>query len=305
MDAPRPFDPRRQRLARDRAARKAVSGADFLFTRVAADLAERLSAVNRRFDLALDLGGRDGLIAHAFAADPAAAAHVGQVITADPSPAFAERAPGPALAAQPDSLPFADASLDLVVAPLSLHWVNDLPGALIQIRRALRPDGLFLGTLFGGRTLTELRQCLVEAEAELTGGAGARIAPFADAADMGRLLQRAGFALPVADSDVITVRYGDPFRLLRDLQAMGETAVGLAGPRPPLPRAAIARAMALYAVRFADPDGRVRATFEVITATGWAPHDSQQKPLRPGSARSRLADALGVEEKSAGEKPHE
>ncbi len=200
-----------------------------------------------------------------------------------------------------ERLPFRDESLDLMVSSLALHWTNDLPGALVQIRRALRPDGLFIGSLFGGATLTELRQSLIQAESELTGGAGARISPFADTPDTAALLQRAGFALPVADIDRVQASYGHPLQLLRDLRAMGEGNV--LAVRGPLPRRVLARACELYIERFSRPDGRVTATFEIITMTGWSPHPDQQQPLRPGSARMRLADALGVREQSAGEKP--
>jgi SAM-dependent methyltransferase len=207
-----------------------------------------------------------------------------------------ENRAGPRLVADEERLPFADESLDLVVSILSLHWTNDLPGALAQIRRTLRPDGLFLGAFLGGATLTELRQCLLQAEAEIAGGAGPRVSPFADALDAASLLQRAGFALPVADTDRVTVRYSHPLKLLQDLRAMGETGVLVDRPKRPLTRAVLGRACELYVERFSDPDGRVRATFEIVTATGWSPHESQQKPLKPGSARMRLADALGVKE---------
>jgi hypothetical protein len=179
--------------------------------------------------------------------------------------------------------------------------VNDLVGALIQIRLALRPDGLFLGALLGGATLTELRGCLLAAESELRGGAGPRVSPFLDAHDAAGLLQRAGFALPVADVDTLTVRYGHPLSLMADLRAMGETNVLVERPRAPLTRAILGRAAELYLERFAGPDGRIVATFEIITLTGWATHPEQQQPLRPGSAKMRLADALGVVERGAGE----
>jgi hypothetical protein len=168
---------------------------------------------------------------------------------------------------------------------------------LVQIRRALKPDGLFLGAFLGGSTLTELRQCLLQAEAEIAGGAGPRVSPFADALDAAGLLQRAGFALPVADTDRVTVRYAHPLKLLQDLRAMGETGVLIDRPKNPLTRAVLARAFELYVEKFSDPDGRVRATFEIVTATGWAPHESQQKPLKPGSAKMRLADALHARER--------
>ena len=200
-----------------------------------------------------------------------------------------------------ERLPFTDASVDLVVSLLSLHWTNDLPGALAQIRRALKPDGLFLGALFGGASLQELRWALTEAELELTGGAGPRVSPFADAADGANLLQRAGFALPVSDIDRVTVRYADPLRLMADLRAMGETGVLAERPRP-LTRAVLGRAVDLYRSRYGEPDGRVRATFEIVSLAGWAPHPDQQKPLRPGSAKMRLADALKTRERPAGER---
>jgi SAM-dependent methyltransferase len=212
------------------------------------------------------------------------------------------RAQGPRIVADEARLPLADESVDLVVSALSLHWVDDLVGAMIQIRRALKPDGLFLGALFGGATLTELRQCLTEAEVDLTGGAGPRVSPFLDAYDGAALLQRAGFALPVSDVDTLTVRYDHPLKLLADLRAMGETSVLHDRPGRPLTRRVLARACELYAERFASPDGRVTATFEIVTLTGWAPHPDKQQPLRPGSAKMRLADALHTTERSAGEK---
>ncbi len=202
--------------------------------------------------------------------------------------------------ADEERLPFAPDSLDLVVSLLGLHWTNDLVGALIQIRRALRPDGLFIGAFLGGATLTELRQCLLEAEDEVIGGAGPRVSPFADGLDAGALLQRAGFALPVADVDRLVVRYRHPLRLMADLRAMGETNALVERPRRPLTRPVLARAFALYQERFGLADGRVPATFEIITATGWAPHASQQVALKPGSAKMRLADALGVTEHKLG-----
>ncbi len=187
-----------------------------------------------------------------------------------------------------------------MVSTLALHWTNDLPGALIQVRRALKPDGLFIGAIFGGATLTELRQALMQADSELSGGAGPRISPFADVLDAAALLQRAGFALPVADVDRVQVGYADPMALIADLRAMGETNV--LAERRPISKPVLARAREVYAERFARPDGRITATFEIVTMTGWAPHPSQQQPLRPGSAKMRLADALGVKEQDAGEK---
>jgi SAM-dependent methyltransferase len=209
------------------------------------------------------------------------------------------------IVADEEALPFRDASLDLVVSALALQFVNDLPGALVQVRRALRPDGLFLAAVLGGETLTELRQSFAAAEAEVEGGVSPRVAPFADLRDMGALLQRAGFALPVTDVERLTVRYSSPFILMGELRRMGATNVLVQRRRVPLRRATLKRMAEIYAERFSDPDGKVRATFEIIWLSGWAPHESQQKPLRPGSAQARLADALGTREIGAGEKAGE
>ena len=261
----------------------------------------RLETILRRFPVAVDLGARNS---HFFKAlsDSDARANVDWVIETDLSARMLEGRGTPRVVVDEERLPFGDASLDLVVSTLALHWTNDLVGALIQIRRALRPDGLFLGAIFGGATLTELRQCLLAAEAELSDGASMRVSPFADAIDAAGLLQRAGFALPVADVDRVKVRYASPLALLQDLRRMGETSVLLDRARKPLTRRVLFRAMELYGERFAEPDGRVPATFEIVSITGWAPHESQQKPLRPGSAKMRLADALGVKEQPAGDK---
>jgi SAM-dependent methyltransferase len=195
------------------------------------------------------------------------------------------------------------APYDLIVSVLGLHAVNDLPGALAQIRGALKPDGLFLGALFGGETLTELRQSLAAAESEVLGGLSPRVAPFADVRDLGGLLQRAGFALPVADVERTVIRFSDFAALVRELRLMGETNALTERLRKPMPRAMLAAAVAHYAAHFADPDGKLRATFDIVYLTGWAPHESQPQPLKPGSARSRLAQALGTREESTGEKP--
>src|SRR5947209_16243296 len=208
-----------------------------------------------------------------------------------------ERPPSPlSIVADEEALPFGSESFDLIVSGLSLQWANDLPGALVQIRRALAPDGLFLAALVGGQSLTELRTALTAAEAELTGGASPRVAPFADVRDLGALLQRVGFALPVTDVEPTIVRYASMFALMGDLRAMGATNALCERSRVPLRRAILLRAAETYADRFADADGRIRATFEIVWLSGWAPHESQQKPLAPGSARVRLADALNVSE---------
>ncbi len=295
---PRLFDRALHRRRLDRAAGRYEG---FLKRRAADDLVARLEAVRRDFPFAVDLGARDRAFTRALAASDAAG-RVGLLVETDASAAMLAGRGGPRLVADEERLPFAPASLDLVVSSLALHWTNDLVGALIQIRQALRPDGLFLGAMLGGATLTELRQALTEAELELTGGAGPRVSPFADALDAAGLLQRAGFALPVADVDRVTVRYDHMLRLIADLRAMGETGALVEGAGRPLARAVVARAAQLYAERFAGEDGRIVATFEIVTLTGWAPHPDQPKPLPRGSAKMRLADALGVRERSAGEK---
>ena len=246
-----------------------------------------LEALVRDWPGAAELSAQPGAFAAALA-ESAAADRVGPVKTVGDRAARA----GPGAA----PIDLADGSQDLIVSLMSLHWANDLPGALSQIRRALKPDGLFLGTLLGAGTLKELRAVLTEAELEARGGAEARVSPFADGFDGAALLQRAGFALPVADVDRVTVRYPDLLALFRDLRAMGETNAVLERRRVPTRRDVLLRAAALYAERFADPRGRIVASFQVITMTAWAPHASQQKPLRPGSASARLADALHTRE---------
>jgi SAM-dependent methyltransferase len=294
---PRLFDRALHRRRLDRAAR-GYGGADFLKRRAAEDIVDRLAAIQRVFPLAVDLGARNGAFAEALAASDAAA-KVGALIEADLSAAMLAGRGGARVALDEERLPFADESLDLVVSVLALHWTNDMVGTLIQVRRCLKPDGLFVGAILGGATLTELRQCLLQAEAELAPGVGPRVSPFADAYDGAALLQRAGFALPVSDVDRVTVRYAHPLKLLADLRAMGETNVLVERPTTPLTRAILARTFALYQERFGEADGRIRATFEIVTLTGWSPHPDQQKPLKPGSAKMRLADALGVVEHKA------
>ena len=294
------FDRALHRARLDRAAPD-YAAADFLKERAAGDVVMRLETILRRFPVAVDLGARNGHFFKALSASDARA-NIDTLIEADLSGRMLRGRNTLRVVADEERLPFGDGTLDLVVSTLSLHWTNDLVGALIQIRRALRPDGLFVGAIFGGATLTELRQCLLAAESELTDGASMRVSPFADAIDAAGLLQRAGFALPVADVDRVKVRYAHPIKLLQDLRAMGETSVLLDRSRKPLSRKVLFRAMELYVERFAEPDGKVPATFEIVSVTGWAPHESQQKPLRPGSAKMRLADALGVKEQPAGDK---
>jgi SAM-dependent methyltransferase len=279
----------------DRAA-TGFAQAQFLRDRAIEDTIETLSAINRQFDVALDMGARDGGFGRALAGTPAAG-KIGLLIEGDLSPRLSAQQNGPArLTMDEEALPFGDDSLNLIVSSLALHNVNDLPGVLVQVRRALRPDGLFIGTLFGGETLKELRGCLMEAELEVRGGYGPRIAPYAESPDLIDLLKRTGFNMPVVDSDRVTVSYEHPLRLMADLRAMGESNVLHQRPRKGLNRAIIEKMCALYFERFADEEGRVPATFEIITLSGWKAHDSQQKPLRPGSAKMRLADALGVKE---------
>jgi SAM-dependent methyltransferase len=266
---PRLFDRGLHRRRLDRAA-VSYAQADFLKRRAAQDVAERLEPIMRDFAVAVDLGARNGAFREALA-QSGAADRVGLLVETDLSAAMLAGRPGPRIVADEERLPFAPASLDLAVSTLALHWTNDVVGALIQIRRALKPDGLFIGAFLGGVTLTELRQSLVAAEAELLGGAGTRVSPFADAPDAASLLQRAGFVQPVADIDRVTVTYEHPLRLLADLRQMGETNV-LAERHPRrLTRALLARTCEIYAERFGAPDGRVPATFEILTLTGWTP----------------------------------
>lgn len=280
------FDPAliRRRITRARRA----GFADFLLGRVLDDLEDRLATVTRPFPLALDLGTPLPELAERLRAS----GRVERLVRLSP---VAEGGEG--VVGDPEMLPFGTAArFDLVVSALALQHVNDLPGALVQVRRALKPDGLFLAGLLGGATLTELRQAFLQAESETEGGASPRVAPFAELRDLGGLLQRAGFALPVVDADTVTVRYGDPFSLMRDLRAMGLTNALHHRRRSPLRRATLMRAAEIYAERFSDADGRLRATFEILWLSGWAPHESQQKPLKPGSAKVRLAEALGTAE---------
>jgi SAM-dependent methyltransferase len=283
------FDHALADVRRRRAHRMAVAGAAFLYRAVAADVAERLAAVKRRFALAIEIGSPLPVLA--------ATGQVDRIVRLD---RIAET--GPEVVGDAELLPFAPESLDLAVSVLTLHATNDLPGALAQMRRALKPDGLFLAAFLGGDTLIELREAFAMAEAEVSGGASPRIAPFTDVRTAGALMQRAGFALPVTDQDRHIVRYASALHLMRDLRAMGLTNTLVERDRRPLRRAVLMRTIDIYGERFADPDGRVRATFEIVSLSGWTPHESQQQPLRPGSARMRLADALGTDEQPAGEK---
>lgn len=279
------FDPRALAARRQRA--RHLGPETFLLDRVAEDLADRLGAVKRQFALAADIGTPADSVSRALKGSPM----IGRLMAFGPG----ERADVAAVI-DPEALPFAPSSLDLAVSGLAWQTVNDLPGLLTQIRRALRPDGLLLAALFSSGTLQELREAFAVAESDTLGGISPRVAPFADLRDLGALLQRAGFALPVTDVDRVVVRYGDPLSLLHDLRRMGAANPLTDRLRRPLLRKTLVRAFEVYAERFSDPDGRLRATFEICWISGWAPHDSQQQPLRPGSAKMRLADALKVPE---------
>lgn len=270
------FDPALLALRRERARRTRF--ADFLHRRAAEEVSERLREINRPFRDAAVIG-------------PAAALWA-EIIGK----------PGARLVEDAEVLDLREGAHDLVVHGLALHWANDPVGQLVQARRALRPDGLLLAALFGGETLGELRQALAQAEVETLGGLSPRVAPMGEIRDLGGLLQRAGFALPVADSLTFDVTYPSALHLMHDLRAMGETNAMTDRLRRPMRREMLARAAAIYAARFPAGDGRVRARFDVIFLTGWAPSPDQPQPLRPGSARARLADALGTVERSAGER---
>ena len=301
-DAMLVFDRALLRRRRDRAARGSdFARADFLAREVADRLADRLLDIQERFPRALELGCRGGALATQL---DDGRGGIETLIRLELSPAMASLAarthPAPVAVADEERLPVRGGAFDLVVSNLALHWVNDLPGALIQARRVLRPNGLLLASLLGGETLVELRDVLLRAEAEVSGGAAPRVSPFADLRDMGGLLQRAGFALPVVDSDRITVTYPHLFALLAELRAMGETSVLLERSRRPLPRPVLLRAASLYQEMFGDADGRIPATFQILYLHGWAPHASQPRPLKPGSAALRLAEALETVETVVG-----
>ncbi|GHF10543.1 SAM-dependent methyltransferase [Kordiimonas sediminis] len=264
--------------ARRRRGQSMDHDGDFLCRHIADGLLERLDEINRDFTLALDHGGNF---------TPFAQLPDGCTPTVQ-SPVR----PDADIQEDEEFLPVEQGSFDLVLSNLVMHSINDLPGTLIQINRALKPDGLFLGSLFGGETLTELRQSFLQAEAKITGGAAPRVAPFGDIRDLGALLQRAGFALPVADSERLTVTYDHPVKLLHDLRAMGETNILFDRSRKPLRRDVLMAAFDHYIKKYAQPDGRIFATFDIVYLTGWHPHESQQKPLKPGTGKVSLGDAL-------------
>jgi SAM-dependent methyltransferase len=263
------FDRHAWRLHRDRAARD--NCVEFLHAEIANRLADRLDDVRRQFRAALDLGTHKGSLSRVLAHR----AEVGTLVAADPAFAFLACADGTRVVADPEFVPFRDGSFDLVASVLVLHWVADLPGALVQLRRVLRPGGLFLAAMFGGSTLVELRTALLEAELIEEGGASPRVSPAAELADVAALLLRTGFAMPVADAEKITVTYPDPLALMHDLRGMGETNALSARRRTSLRRQTLARAAVLYTERFGLPDGRIPATFEILFLTGWASEGRQ------------------------------
>ncbi len=283
------FDRRLLRQRRDRAARQGA--VDFLFAEVTERLMERLDIVKRVFPCVLDLGCAHGQLSEKLKKRQGTA----YVVGADSSFSLAKKNAN-GIVADAEMLPFKVSSFDAIVSNLDLHWVNDLPGALIQIRQILKPDGLFLAAMLGGESLKELRQSMMEAEVQVTGGASPRVSPFADLRDMGGLMQRAGFALPVVDSDVITVDYSHPLKLMQDLRGMGASNATYNRLLKPTRRAVIMEAANIYQKKFSNDNQSVSATFQVIYMIGWSPHESQQQPLKPGSAKARLADALKVRE---------
>ena len=287
-------------LLRKRRARFAheVRAREFLIAHVAREIAERVEIILRKFPLALDLGAYRGLLGRTVENLPS----VGEIMYAESTLAYAELCPRPALVCDEDLLPFRDASFNLIVSGLALHRVNDLSGALVQIRRALKPDGLFMAAALGGRALIELRQALLAAEGELDGGASPRVTPFGDVREYGALLQRVGFAMPVADAETLEVIYSSPRELMREVRALGGGNVLMARSKTPLSRRTLERAEEIYRELHGTPDGKVTATFEFVFMSGWAPDASQQKPLKPGSAVQRLADALNTDEQPAGDR---
>jgi SAM-dependent methyltransferase len=285
---PAVFDRRLLRRRRERVA-PALGGFDFLIREAALRLVERLGDVRRAFPLALELGCHTGQLAAALRGS----AQIGRLIQTDVAHAMVRQTAGERLVADEEALPFGRGCLDLVLSCFSLHWVNDLPGTLAQIRYALKPDGLFLAIMPGGTTLFELRESLMRAELEVAGGAGQRVSPFLDVRDAGMLLQRTGFALPVVDADTVTVTYDHPLRLLAELRGMGE-ASALAQPGRGLGRSTLALACEIYSDLFGDDADRIPATFQLLTLSGWAPDPTQPQPIRRGSGQVHLAAALGV-----------
>ena len=284
------FDRKSVKLHRDRAAKNLMAN-DFLLVESAERLVERLEDFTRSFPVALDLGCHGGEIVRCLSGRGA----IRTFIQTDLSFSMANLARNQhklTVVCDEEALPFSDSHFDLILSNLTLHWVNDLPGTLIQIRRMLKPDGLFLAALLGGETLNQLRTALFEAEIELEGGLSPRVSPLIDVRDLGNLMTRAGFSLPVVDSDTVTVSYSDPLKLLRDLRGMGETNANNDRRRAFSRSGTILRACEIYLDKFSNSDGQIPATFEILTMTAWAPSPNQQKPLRPGTAVHSLADVL-------------
>lgn len=293
------FERNAVRLHRDRAAHL-LNEHDFLFAEVADRLTERLDDVKRSFPLALDIGCHGGEVAKSLTQGTHSRGQIETLIQCDPSPAMAKKAEreahGISFSADEEFLPVKPGSFDLVMSSLSLHWANDLPGALVQIRRSLKPDGLFLAAMLGEGTLQELRTALMAAEMEVEMGMSPRVSPYATVQDLGGLLQRAGFTMPVVDTESITVSYPEMFKLMHDLRGMGETGAVSGRRKTFTRRATMMRAAEIYFEKFAGQDdcgeGRIPATFDIIYLTAWSPHPDQQKPLKPGSATTSLIDAL-------------
>lgn len=286
--ARQPIDRRILKMRRNRHAGHA-EGCDFLLRRVTEDFAERLQIVQRDFDTVLELGAHHGPLGRIIAQLP----NIGNVVATDHAARLLAKARGHRVACDEEALPFAGGQFDAAVSGLSLQFVNDLPGTLAQVRAALKPDGLLLAALIGGETLKELREAWLIAEEEISGGASPRVLPFVDVRQLGALAQRAGFALPVVDNDVMTVTYASPLALMGELRSMGASNCLTARRRVPVTRGLLMRAAEIYAARYATADGRIPATFEIITLTAWVPDESQPKPLRPGSAQISLTQVLG------------
>ena len=290
------FDRLLVRQHRDRSADR-FNDYNFLFTEIADRLVDRLNDIKRRFTLILDLGGHDGYMSRVRASRDARAT----ILVCDLSHRLLKQAQGLKVVADEEWLPFADQRFDLVLSNLSMHWINDLPGALIQIHRTLKPDGFFLGSMFGGQTLGELRHVLMETELHYYRGSAPRISPFADVRDAGSLLQRAQLSLPVVDTETVTVTYESLYHLMLDLRGMGETNALLMRSKQPISKAFFAHAARHYQTLFGTSDGRIIASFQILYLAGWAAHESQPLALKPGTAKTRLAHALGTIEQATGD----